>query len=355
MTEKNTWATHLLVSAIMVTASLFAVLMQPQAAQAQTRQDYQIYVNFSSISGDLEFPDNPIPPITGLSRGGTLHLAFQAFADTLASYSGKLTGPTGATIQVAQRADVAFQTDVTLAFHETQVQAGPQPTVFLNSGNFFNPGISLYDLLLTFPDPGFYMLQFTITGLKFDNTLVNTTISCVVSVDDSLRPSQPAVFWGPWNSSAHYSRGAIVTTGPLISDGNFGVFQDPSQIDYWVSVVPGDNVGNDPQNAPSNGYAAWYHLSSAAGTPGPQGPQGPSGPAGPSGPMGSQGLVGPTGPVGAQGPAGPITTGSVVMLPVNGGVTPNAPTGYSFKGYLLLAAKSNGGGAVTSFAVYTKN
>jgi hypothetical protein len=47
--------------------------------------------------------------------------------------------------------------------------------------------------------------------------------------------------------------------------------------------------------------------------------------------------------------------GSVVMLPVSGGVAPAAPAGYSFKGFILLMAKANGGGATTSFAVYTKN
>ena len=47
--------------------------------------------------------------------------------------------------------------------------------------------------------------------------------------------------------------------------------------------------------------------------------------------------------------------GSVVMLAVAGGVAPPAPAGYSFKGFDLLAAKANGGGGVTSYAVYTKD
>jgi hypothetical protein len=47
--------------------------------------------------------------------------------------------------------------------------------------------------------------------------------------------------------------------------------------------------------------------------------------------------------------------GSVVMLPVSGGVAPPAPAGYVFKGFVLLTAKANGGGATTSYAVYTKS
>jgi hypothetical protein len=47
--------------------------------------------------------------------------------------------------------------------------------------------------------------------------------------------------------------------------------------------------------------------------------------------------------------------GSVVMLPVSGGVAPPAPAGYVLKGFVLLAAKANGGGGTTSYAVYTKS
>jgi hypothetical protein len=52
---------------------------------------------------------------------------------------------------------------------------------------------------------------------------------------------------------------------------------------------------------------------------------------------------------------GATTPGSVVMLPVSGGVAPPAPSGYSFKGFDLQAAKANGGGGTTSYAVYTKD
>src|SRR5262249_12568272 len=47
--------------------------------------------------------------------------------------------------------------------------------------------------------------------------------------------------------------------------------------------------------------------------------------------------------------------GSVVMLRAAGGVAPPAPAGYSFQGFDLLAAKANGGGDKTSYAVYTKD
>jgi hypothetical protein len=43
------------------------------------------------------------------------------------------------------------------------------------------------------------------------------------------------------------------------------------------------------------------------------------------------------------------------MLPVAGGVAPPPPAGYVFKGFVPLTAKANGGGAVTSYAVYTKS
>jgi hypothetical protein len=347
--------------------ALFVVAV-PAAARAQTRTEKQVIVDFSSITGEITFVDSPFPGFFGLSEGGTLEINFQAFADTIASYSGTVTGPAGATIQVGQKADVAFQTDVTLAYHDTQVGLGPSPTTFLNSGNFFNPGISLYQLQLGFPNPGLYTLQFTITGLKFDNTLMSTNVSCVVSVAGASVPTAPAVFWGPWSDSAHYPQGAIVTTGPIISDPNAGQRQDPSQLDFWISVYPGDNTLNNPEDAPSNGYFYWYHLSnSASASPGSVGPAGPPGPMGPSGPPGAQGSAGPMGPqgpsgaAGAQGPqgpmgpAGPITPGSVVMLSPNGSAAPPAPAGYTFKGFMVLSAKANGGGAQTSVAVYTKN
>jgi hypothetical protein len=53
---------------------------------------------------------------------------------------------------------------------------------------------------------------------------------------------------------------------------------------------------------------------------------------------------------------GSITPGSVVMLAAgSGGAAPPPPAGYSFKGFALLTAKANGGGGMTSYAVYTKD
>jgi hypothetical protein len=51
----------------------------------------------------------------------------------------------------------------------------------------------------------------------------------------------------------------------------------------------------------------------------------------------------------------PITHGSVVMLLVVNGQAPSPPTGYTLRGYTLLASKPNGGGQTTSYAVYAKN
>jgi len=355
-------------------AAALLVVAAPAAARAQTHAEKQVIVNFSSITGDLTFVDSPFPGFIGLSQGGTLEINFQAFADTIASYSGTVTGPAGATLGVGQKADVAFQTDVTLAYHDTQVGPGPSPTTFLNSGNFFNPGISLYQLQLSFPNPGLYSIQFTVTGLKFDNTLTSTTVACIVSVAGSSVPTAPAVFWGPWSAAAHYPQGAIVTTGPIISDPNAGQRQDPAQLDYWISVYPGDNTLNDPENAASNGYFYWYHLSSSAsagagsvgpaGPPGPMGPAGPPGAQGPAGPAGAAGPVGPMGPMGPpgaqgppgadgaqgpQGPAGPIVPGSLLMLPAAGGIPP-APTGYAFAGTIVVLKN----GALVPNALYTK-
>jgi hypothetical protein len=377
--------------AVGVVAVLLTMAAAPRTARAQTNADYRVWINFDSISGNFQFTDNPLPQVVGLSRNGALRLTFAAFADTLAGYKGTFTGPPGATIGVAQEADVAFQTDVTLAFHETQ-ETQPN-TTFLNSGFFFNPGISLYDVILTFPTPGLYALQFTISGLTFDNNLNTTAMNCVVSVADSRAPSGPAVFWGPWDPATHYPQGSIVTTGPLITDVNFNQYPDPSQLVYWISVFPGDSVANDPMDAPANGYASWYRLSSSGpGTPGPQGPPGPAGPpgppgepglagsqgptgpqgpAGPAGPSGPQGLVGPpgstgpsgdqglqgepgptgpAGPSGPQGPAGPIVPGSLVMLNASGG-TPPAPAGYTLAGTIPVGK----GNKVIVYALYTKN
>jgi hypothetical protein len=44
-----------------------------------------------------------------------------------------------------------------------------------------------------------------------------------------------------------------------------------------------------------------------------------------------------------------------VMLLVINGAAPPPPTGYTLKGFTLLASKPNGGGPTTSYAVYTQN
>ena len=101
-----------------------------------------------------------------------------------------------------------------------------------------------------------------------------------------------------------------------------------------------------------------YFDTGAAGPTGPTGPAGVDGAQGPQGIQGPIGLTGQQGPIGLtgpQGPAGPTTFGSTVMLPAVLGTAPPTPAGYTFRGFVLLAAKANGGGAVTSYAVYTKN
>ncbi len=367
--------------AMLLALALLSVMALPQAAQAQAVQDYRIYVGFDRVGGTIAVQDNPLPPVVGLSKNGALHLTFQSTGNDIMGYSAVYSGPAGSTLKVGLKADLTGEiADATVAFFEVPTQAGA--TSAFNSGFFLNPGITLYDAYITFPNPGLYGFIATASAFTQANNTITTSLAFVVSVSDSVPPSESAVFWGPWNPSVQYPKGAIVTTGPIITDPNLGQHQDPSQLSYWVSVFP-DNVANDPTQAASNNFADWFPLSSAGniGPPGPTGPAGPAGPAGPQGPQGQQGAQGPQGPQGpqgatgpaglagpagpagpagqqgpqgTQGPAGPIIPGSVIMLPAVGGVAPPAPAGYSFKGLLLLA-KTGGGGSITTVAVYTKN
>ncbi len=345
--------------AIVVALALFA----PQIARAQTLQQYQMYVDFNNVNQQIQIIDNPLPPITPLSRSSTLHLTFQAVQDPglivlapLMSYTGSVIGPSGATIDVGLRGESQQNT---LSPMFVQAQAGAGPTPLFTSGNFFsssNDGILVFDVSLTFPAPGLYAIQIDIKGQNAADptTFTTATVGTVVSVSDDRSPTSPAVFWGPWNPSAHYATGAIVTTGPILTDVNFNQYPDPSQLDYWVSVYHGDNVLNDPRDTASSGYAYWYHLSGAS-SQGPQGPAGPTGPQGPEGPVGPAGPQGPAGPTGAtgaqgpQGPAGPIVPGSALMLSAAGGVPP-APTGYVYIGNTLIV----NGTKVAPYAVYLK-
>jgi hypothetical protein len=330
------------------------LMLAPATARAQAERSYRIYVDYDAIGGALQFPDNPLPLVIAVNQNGVVHLTFQAVSSTLASYKGTVQGP-ATTLPVALKSDIPGQADVTVAFREVTVPAGQQ-TSFLNTGNYFNPGQILVDVFVVFPTPGFYQFQLTASGLRFDNsTLDQSTLAFAVSVSDSRPPTAPATFWGPWSATTHYMRGSMVTTGPLILDPNFTQIQDPSKLDYWVSVSPADNVGNDPLDAASNGYAFWYHVSSAAGTPGPAGAPGPPGPKGADGSAGPPGVPGPQGQPGIQGiqgvpgAPGPTATGSVVMLDATGGLPP-APAGYALIGQLPLGK----GSSHVTYAVYVK-
>jgi hypothetical protein len=302
---------------VMLALALVAVIAWPIAAQAQAVQDYRMYVDFDPVSGNIVVHDNPLPPVIGLSKNGTLHLTFQSVSAYLAEYRTTFTGPAGSTLSLGLRSDIFQDANVVVAFRDVATQTGPTP--LFDSGLFVNPGLLIHDVYIAFPNPGLYQFQLTISGDTASNSLATSNLPFVVSVSDSIPPSEPAVFWGPWNPSVQYPKGAIVTTGPTITDPNLGQHQDPSQLSYWVSVFT-DNVGSDPTQAASNNFADWYPLSSAGnvGLPGPAGPVGPpgppgsAGPAGADGPSGPIGMTGPAGPQGASGPAGgPGATGPI--------------------------------------------
>jgi hypothetical protein len=187
---------------------------------------------------------------------------------------------------------------------------------------------------------------------------------------------------GSLNIAVGAGAGQNLTTGNNNIDiGNHGAggesgtirIGDSNQTATYIAGISGVTLSGAPVVVASDGHLGTADISTLQGPPGPQGspgpqgapgpegPQGPegnagaTGPAGPIGNTGPQGQVGATGPVGPQGDPGPITTGSVVTLMVVNGQAPPPPTGYTLKGYTLLASKPNGGGQTTSYAVYAKN
>ena len=336
--EKHARMTGPPVARLALGVALLAVFA-PQAIRAQALQQYQMYVDFdASHNTSPQIRDNPLPLLVGLSKDGTLKLTFQAVNATLATYAATYSGPSGSSLQLGFTTDLPSLADVTVAFREVQTQPGQ--TNLVNTGLFNNPGIALLKMFVTFPNPGLYAFQFKIIGFdNVDNVLVTQMLNFAVSVADVQPPTAPSVFWGPWNSTTVYPQGAVVTTGPLIFNPNAGQIQDPSKLDYWISVLAGPNFGNDPEQAPNNNYTFWYHLSSltGVGSPGPAGPPGPAGATGATGPAGPQGPIGLTGP---QGPAGKgIVPGTVITLPA----AQAAPSGFTVLGTsdIIYADSSN--------------
>ena len=121
---------------------------------------------------------------------------------------------------------------------------------------------------------------------------------------------------------------------------------DSNQTATYIAGISGVTVSGAPVVVASDGHLGTADISTLQGPAGPEGPQGATGATGPAG---------ATGNTGPQGPAGPMTPGSVVMLLVVNGQAPPPPTGYTLKGYTLLASKPNGGGQTASYAIYTKD
>jgi hypothetical protein len=87
-------------------AAMLLAMAWAQEAGAQTMAARRVYVDFNQFSGDLQV-DNGLQGLIGLSQNGALQLTFQAVFDTVASDGATINGPVGATLELAQRPDVA--------------------------------------------------------------------------------------------------------------------------------------------------------------------------------------------------------------------------------------------------------
>ena len=198
-------------------------------------------------------------------------------------------------------------------------------------------------------------------ALEFNTAGANNTATGVQALWSNTTGSN--------NIALGYQAGLNLTGDNNIDIGNDGVAAESNtirigsvgtQTNAYIAGINGVTVTGAPVVVDASGQLGTADISTLQGPPGPQGPAGPQGPQGdtgaqgPAGPVGPQGPQGDTGATGAQGPVGPITTGSVAILLVVNGTAPPPPTGYTFKGYTLLASKANGGGQTTSYAVYGK-
>jgi hypothetical protein len=297
-----------------VLLGVMAVLLLAVAPDALAQAEYHLI--YSSTDGGLVTTPNPFPTFVSLRQGGQLALEVDAEPDQPLAVFLRCDDFQGAS---------AGQGSIFVAI------SGPSLPGFTSALLPGMPAISttLKSFCLSFSDIGTYTLSIGINA-------ENLTTFHVAVLPDAVNTT----FAGAWDANIHYPKGAIVTTGPLLTN-----------LDYWIEANPDGNRGMQPALDASD----WYHISgpAVAGPAGPTGPEGPSGPPGPQGLLGNTGAQGPAGPSGPQGPVGPpgpLTPGSVVMLLATNGVPPPAPEGYDLAGITLLT-KTN---KFVPFAVYLK-
>lgn len=306
----------------------------------------EVHLMYNTQSDTIDNTPNPLPSLISLAQGGQLGLYFDIEPLAEVEYTVRCLSFTAAYPGTGVNGFV---------FMEYPSVAGSE-----DLGLILVPGGAvstdpLKNVILTFKDMGTYTLQ-----VGIDPAHMSTFTVTVLPAGTGTMS-----FAGLYDPNMFYAPNTVVATGSFFTGFTF-----------WLESNP--NGTNTP---PQPGNFQWMQVGATGpqgpagpqgpqGPTGPQGPQGPAGPtgltgaAGPAGPTGPQGPQGPTGPAGATGaigpvgpvgPQGPITPGSVVMLPASSNTAPPAPAGYTFQGFTLLTAKANGGGATTSFAVYTKN
>jgi hypothetical protein len=291
-----------------VLLGVMTVLLLVLAPHAFAQAEYHLL--YISTNGDLLTTPNPFPNLVSLRQGGQLALEVNAEPDQ--------------PLAVFLRCD------------DFQSASGGQGSIFVALSGPSLPGFSsvlapgmpaistpLNSFCLSFSDMGSYTLSI---GINPENL---TSFHLAVLPGTTAN----ATFAGPWDANIHYPRGAIVTTGSLLTNG-----------DWWVEANPDGSLGMQP----ALDAIDWNHIS-GPGPTGPAGPVGPQGQPGPQGLQGNTGAQGPAGPQGPVGPPGPIIPGSTVMLSAPNGTPPPPPDGYDFAG-VLLVTKTN---KFVPYAVYT--
>ncbi len=233
---------------------------------------------------------------------GSLKL-FAADAPQLLTYQGRLTSPSGATL------DGAFEM-IFRVVNAEDISATPLP--------IFSPWMEIHRQVMV--RDGFFSVQ----------------LGSVTPLPAGLFAGPPADASGPLRFLEVTVDGEVLSPNLRFGSSAYSLVAEQATGAQGPAGPKGEpgRDGKQGLNGPTGPQGPWGPTGPTGmrGSQGPVGVTGPMGAAGPTGSMGSQGVMGVTGPIGQTGPQGvpgtAANTGPTGAPGAMGFTGPTGPTGY---------------------------